>query len=130
VGKSHECFGGCLMERSSKCWGERWSVYKDTTLEICVLILQAGFRCSYHYHEHKYNKFVVISGRLSLKTQDGSYSIEAGQEFTVNPLEMHEFQVREPTVVIEVMYVKYDENDIIRKIEGGKLPSADVFTIT
>jgi hypothetical protein len=40
--------------------------------------------------------------------------------FTVNPPDKHEFQtLDEPTKIIEIAYVKYDENDIQRDNIGG-----------
>jgi len=109
------------MERESKIWGERWMVRKDSTHAVSALFIKKGYRCSWHKHEQKYNLFVVLEGKIEIITHNGGGTVEAGQTFTTKPGEWHEFRGIEDSVVIEEMYVQYDESDIIREKVGSKI---------
>jgi quercetin dioxygenase-like cupin family protein len=83
-------------------------------------------RCSFHKHTSKFNLFYVNEGELYIKLDNGVsvevHVIKEGSSFTTPPMQMHEFQTRDAaTVITEVMYVKYDPNDIDRETLGGPL---------
>ena len=107
------------MIREKKVWGERWLVRQDSTHTTNLLILKRNTRCSWHSHKTKWNLFVVIEGLVEIVTIDGETLLSPGEEFTVSPGEMHEFRVLEDGMMIEEMYVEYDDNDIDREKPGG-----------
>jgi len=110
------------MERTKKSWGEKNNIFCNDLCEVSVLNLNPWQRCSWHRHDTKYNLFYVLSGKLILKLEDGETTVLPGQIFTTVPGEYHEFQTWEdPTVCIEVMFVKYDAHDIQRVTLGGAL---------
>lgn len=112
------------MIRESKIWGERWCLHQDSTHTTNILKLKADFRCSWHSHKTKWNLFAVISGSVGIKTIDGETILGPGESFTVAPGEMHEFRVHEDSVMVEEMYVEYDDDDIDRENVGGKMEDA------
>lgn len=112
------------MIRESKVWGERWVIHEDSTHTTNLLLLKKGYRCSWHKHRTKWNLFVVVQGRVGIVTVDGETVLGPGEEFTVAPGEMHEFRIHEDGVMIEEMFVIYDDNDIERNNVGGKLNGA------
>ena len=94
----------------------------NDTAEVSVLELQPNRRCSWHRHQAKFNLFFVLSGTLYIKTPEGLAEVKEKQIFTTRPGEWHEFQTHdEPATIIEVMYVKYDSEDIERETIGGPL---------
>lgn len=109
------------MIRERKLWGERWLIYGDSTHTTNLLMLKKGRRCSWHRHQCKWNLFVVLSGKVGIRTIDGETILHMGEEFTVAPGEMHEFKIYEDGMMIEEMFVKYDDGDILRKESGGIL---------
>lgn len=109
------------MKRENKIWGERWLIRADSTHSTNLLMLKLGFRCSWHSHQTKWNLFVVLKGRVGIKTVDGETVLGPGEEFTVAPGEMHEFRVYENSMMIEEMYVEYDDEDIDREVKGSSL---------
>jgi len=114
------------MERTRKTWGEKWTIFQNDLCEVSVLYLRPKQRCSWHDHRSKYNLFFTIEGHLRIKLDDGvSVGIsEVGknQIFTTRPGEWHEFQTaEEETIIIEIMFVKYDPEDIIRDKVGGPI---------
>lgn len=116
------------MERTYKTWGEKWSVFENDLCEVSILYLKPLQRCSWHVHKTKANQFFVIKGEVVIKTEHGHATVKQDQIFTTRPGEWHEFQTRtEPAILQEIMYVKYDPEDIERKSIGGPLegPASD-----
>ncbi len=110
------------MERSHKSWGEKWNLFQNDLCEVSILYLDPMQRCSWHKHQAKSNQFFVIKGDLYIKTESGVAAVGENQIFTTNPGEWHEFQTgMERAIVQEIMYVKYDSNDIQRETLGGPL---------
>jgi quercetin dioxygenase-like cupin family protein len=110
------------MERTIKTWGEKIIIFQNDQCEMSVLELLPRQRCSWHRHNSKYNKFYVLEGELFIKTDWGIATLRPGQVFTTRPLEWHEFQTaKESCKVIEVMYTKYDPEDIERETLGGPI---------
>jgi D-lyxose ketol-isomerase len=77
----------------------------------------------------KWNVFVVSEGRVGVRIEafwpnEGRETIHEqilgpGDELHVPPGMFHEFVVYENGVMLEEMYVKYDDGDILRQREGG-----------
>ena len=108
------------MERTYKSWGEKWNLFQNDLCEVSHLKLKPWHRCSWHRHTSKFNKFYVLHGTLYMKVEDGECACSAGQIFTTQPGELHEFRTKEKSAeIIEIMYVKYDSHDIERKLIGG-----------
>lgn len=110
------------MERTYKTWGEKFNLFQNDLCETSVLELLPNQRCSWHKHQAKYNLFYVIEGAVFIKTQWGPALVEKGQTFTTKPGEWHEFQTLDKcATLLEIMYVKYDAEDIHRETLGGPL---------
>jgi len=113
------------MNRELKIWGERWLVRKDSTHAVSYLEVKAGHRCSWHSHNTKYNLFVVLDGELKLVIEEmdvkAVVTLRRGESFVINPGQWHEFRAVTDCMVIEEMYVEYNESDIDRKIVGSKI---------
>jgi len=108
------------MERTYKTWGEKWNVFLNDLCEVSILYLKPHQRCSWHRHAAKFNQFFVIRGEVTIKTEWGDAVIQQGQIFTVRPGEWHEFRTGNVNAVLqEIMFVRYDPEDIERKELGG-----------
>lgn len=110
-----------MIERGIKVWGERWRIREDSTHSNAILRLKPGYRCSWHFHSAKSNLFVVLHGKIGIRTEEGEAILTEGMSLTVAPGVWHEFRVYEPSEVVEEMYVEYSEADIHRKDAGGKI---------
>ena len=105
-----------------KIWGTNEEIYNNDLCSVNLLKINKGGTCSYHVHKAKHNVFYVISGKLAIET-DFSLGrtrtiLLPGQSFTVFAGTKHQFQAIEETIAIEVMFVKYDNNDIVRENSG------------
>ena len=113
------------MEKTKKVWGTKTNIYRDDLSEVSVLELKKDTTCSYHFHHGKWNLFYLLKGEVGIRTEWGVYILRPGETFTTRPLEKHRFEVYEDSLMIEVMYVKYTESDIIRDDLGGTLDASN-----
>lgn len=106
----------------SNCWPKIWGtnneIYCNDLCSVNILEVKKGGTCSVHTHITKHNVFHVISGQLKIKTDKGNSILSPGHSFTVFAGTEHQFQALEDTVAIEVMFVKYDSQDIQRRSVG------------
>jgi len=110
-----------------KCWGEVWHLFHSEHAAVSYLKLNAGFRCSRHYHAERANQFVVISGRIMVEwgtELECCTELGPDEAFTVPSKILHRFRVLESGVVIEVYWPdvpggKVRQDDIVRFDEGG-----------
>lgn len=110
------------MEQQHGTWGDRLRTFQNNSCLVTILFLKPNKRCSWHSHKTAFNQFTVIEGTLGVKTENGLTKVHPKQCFTVPPGVMHEFQTYDDfTVVEEVAYVEYNENDIDREKLGGAL---------
>jgi len=114
------------MERTHGSWGEKLNVFRNDLCEVSILNLVPNQRCSWHKHASKYNLFHVLEGELFIKTDKGISRLKEEGFFTTRPGEMHEFQTAsKPAKIMEIMYVKYDPEDIQRETIGGSIEVTD-----
>jgi len=111
-----------------KVWGHTTPLFNKNNVELHIAQIKQGGYCSKHLHKFKYNRFIVLKGKLRVTIwknygQDVSLEdvsiLEASQECTVNPGDFHQFEALEDTTVLEVYWVELSENDITRFDHGG-----------
>jgi len=107
-----------MSEQWPKIWGRNEEIFRNESTSINILNLIKGGTCSYHYHKFKSNIFSVISGKLKVHTEIGEHILLPGKNLLVPPLLKHQFEAMEESIVIEVMFVRYNPYDIIRETEG------------
>jgi len=109
--------------RSGKCWGKTQLVFAHNSVEVHMIEARPGYRCSRHSHSTKWNRFVVLSGRLVVRIfHEGEVDetiVGPWQVTDVPPGVLHEFQALEPTIAAECYWVELDAQDIVREEPGG-----------
>lgn len=118
-----------------KCWGRVWHCFHSERVAVSYLELEAGWRCSIHYHRSRANYFFLVSGmvlielwRSAVKPLGGqlgppsrTIELKPGGNAQVSPLIPHRFRVREPGRMIEVYTGDpVSLGDIVRFDEGGQ----------
>jgi len=110
-----------------KVWGHTTPLFNKNNVELHIAQIKQGGYCSKHLHKFKYNRFIVLKGKLRVTIwknygteclQDVSI-LEASQECTVPPGDFHQFEALEDTTALEVYWVELSENDITRFDHGG-----------
>ncbi len=115
------------MNVQGKVWGVTTSLFNKNNVEVHFIRANKGGYCSVHLHKAKFNKFIVLTGKLKITTWKdyGTETLEdisiitAGQECTVAPGDYHQFEALEDTQALEVYWVELNDHDIVRKDHGG-----------
>lgn len=111
--------------KSGKVWGWTIPVFAKNNVEINLIGVFKGARCSRHKHDHKHNLFLVISGWLRVCVEKADYDLTdkteiCGDEITsVAPGQHHWFEGVEETVALEIYWVELDPDDIERDGVGS-----------
>lgn len=114
------------MEIQGKVWGTTELIFKNPVLEFHRINVKAGYKCSLHKHEHKWNGFYVVSGTLEIHVQKNDYALtdvtvlKAGDFTTVKPGEYHQFVCTADCHAFELYWPELLSTDIKRKDHGGK----------
>lgn len=106
-----------------KIWGIRERLLETSTVVVDRLTLEPNSFCSWHYHEFKYNMFIVLEGELEIELENKIICLNKNGNYIVEPKIKHRFITKEcPANIMEIMYTKpVLEDDIIRSIQGGKI---------
>lgn len=107
-----------MSEAWTKCWGINTELFRNNSCSLNYLVLRKGGVCSWHYHQQKHNKFFVLSGKVLVKTEHDETTLEPGNSLIVRPPLKHLFEALEDSKMIEIMYVEYVPEDIIRIVQG------------
>lgn len=110
-----------------KAWGSTSPIFEKNNVEMHYLNINKGGYCSTHFHQFKFNKFIVIKGELKViinrdygaEKHDDITVLTHGQEITVSPGDYHSFEALTDCEVLEVYWVELNATDIIRKNHGG-----------
>jgi len=110
--------------RAGKIWGYTTEFFRNAIVSAHHLSIRKGGYCSEHRHEHKYNLFYVISGKLEItiwrddRLEDITV-LTSGQSSAIAPGFFHKFKALENTECIEIYQVFLEDPDIDRRTEGG-----------
>lgn len=109
-----------------KVWGSTRTIFDKNNVMINYLVLDKGHAwCSKHHHQHRYNMFYLISGKVKISTWKNDYDLvdevilEPEQGTAVSFGEKHRFEVLEDSVMLEIYWVELDPKDIVRDTVGG-----------
>ena len=111
--------------RQAKIWGTTQLFFAYNGTESHGIMFDAGAFCSKHRHENKWNRFVVLSGRLKVAIfrENGKVdetTISAGMATDVPPGVWHRFEGLSEGTAIEYYWTTLDPRDIERETEGGR----------
>lgn len=105
-----------------KIWGKKERLLETATVVVDRLYLDENSFCSWHYHDFKYNMFIVLSGEVAIEIENDTVIVRKDEQYIVHPKIKHRFIARTNATAIEVMYTKpVLEDDIIRDKQGGKI---------
>lgn len=111
---------------TGKVWGDTSVLIQNSLVELHKINVKAGYHCSEHKHEHKWNGFYVISGVLEIHVAKNNYdltdvtTLRAGDFTTVRPGEFHWFNCVEDCSALELYYPEALSEDIVRRSVGGR----------
>ena len=118
-----------MVSITGKVWGDTSVIIQNALVELHKINVKAGFRCSEHIHEHKWNGFYVESGVLEIHVRKNNYELtdvtvlRAGDFTSVRPGEYHFFVCTEACSALELYWPELLSEDIKRKNTGGPMAS-------
>jgi mannose-6-phosphate isomerase-like protein (cupin superfamily) len=117
------------MIMKGKVWGDTSALFNKNNVEVHLINIKKGGFCSKHYHQHKYNLFIILEGKLKITewhtnnkdqvTLEDITILQSGMSYYVNPLVYHRFEALEDTKALEIYWVELSESDIVREDQGG-----------
>jgi len=120
--------------KAGKIWGQTELIHANGVLEFHRIEYKAGYKCSEHEHEFKWNGFFVESGKMLIRVWQNDYdlvdeTILLPGDFTqVKPGCIHQFEGIEDGVAFELYWAEFNHNDIKRRTVGGGLKKKPVET--
>ena len=120
------------MSVSRKIWGIKHRLFQNEKIEFDLLYLEKNSACSVHNHNKKINRFILISGSVSVKTDLGEKQLVINEAFDVEPPLKHQFIIQDDSVLLEMAFVKtgkISESDIDRALQGGKFVKGKFLTL-
>ena len=110
--------------KAGKIWGQTELIHANGVLELHRIEYKAGYKCSEHEHEFKWNGFFVESGKMLIRVWQNDYdlvdeTILLPGDFTqVKPGCIHQFEGIESGVAFELYWAEFNHNDIKRRTIG------------
>lgn len=111
------------IHREEKGWGYEVWIHNSPAYCGKILVVNAGKRCSLHYHAMKRETFYIQSGRIWMRTVDtrgaeSEFDMMPGDVLEIEPGLRHQFGGIDPVSEIMEFSTQHFEDDSIR-IEKG-----------
>ncbi len=117
-----------VFMKAGKIWGETELVHANSILEFHRISFKAGFKCSEHFHQYKWNGFFCESGKLLVRVWQNDQAdlidetiLKPGDFTRVRPGFVHQFEGLEDGVAFELYWAEFSHDDIIRKTVGSSV---------
>ena len=97
----------------NKPWGFFGQLTDNETTTIKIITILAGNRTSLQYHEHRSEKWYVLSGE-GYATLEEKQKIQTGDEIVIPKKAIHRLEAITDMKVLEISFGLFDEFDIKR----------------
>ena len=111
--------------KAGKIWGQTELIHANGVLEFHRIEYKAGYKCSEHEHEFKWNGFFVESGKMIIRVWQNDYDLVdetlllPGDFTQVKPGCIHQFEGVEDGVAFELYWAEFNHGDIKRRTVGS-----------
>lgn len=115
--------------KQGKLWGNTQLLFAHNSVECHRIQIRKGGYCSNHSHKYKWNRFVLLSGKLRVEVRHGDTLdktiidetiLTPGQITDVPPGDVHRFEALEDCEALELYWVVLEAGDIDRGgTQGG-----------
>jgi len=113
--------------KAGKIWGNTELIHANGVLEFHRIEYKAGYKCSEHEHQFKWNGFFVESGKMLVRVWQDDQGLvdetilEAGDFTQVKPGKIHQFEGLEDGVAFELYWAEFNHDDIVRRTSGTEV---------
>jgi len=98
-------------------WGAFWSLDRGAQHQVKRILVNPGGRLSLQYHQHRAERWVVISGFATVTVDGETRDVNPGGVVVIHKGAVHRLEnlTRLPVEIIEVQMGEYlGEDDIVR----------------
>ena len=95
-------------------WGrfERFVANNECTVKL--IYVDSGKRLSYQYHKKRSEFWKVVSGKLRVTLDGKELILDVGEKIEIPVGAKHRMEGITDSVVLEIAFGHFDENDIVR----------------
>lgn len=117
--------------KAGKIWGQTELIHANGVLEFHRIEYKAGYKCSEHQHEFKWNGFYVESGKMIVRVWQNDYDLVdetlllPGDFTQVKPGCIHQFEGVKDGIAFELYWAEFNHNDIKRRSVGRPVPAKE-----
>jgi mannose-6-phosphate isomerase-like protein (cupin superfamily) len=112
--------------KAGKIWGQTELIHANGVLEFHRIEYKAGYKCSEHEHQFKWNGFYVESGKMIVRVWQNDYDLVdetlllPGDFTQVKPGCIHQFEGVTDGVAFELYWAEFNHGDIKRRSVGSE----------
>ena len=118
-----------MGSKSGKIWGNTELIHANGALEFHRIEFNAGYKCSEHKHQWKWNGFFVEKGEMLVRVwqneeQEGLVDetyLGPGDFMQVKPGKFHQFEGVEDGIAFELYWAEFNHDDIQRRTIGSEV---------
>lgn len=112
-----------IHKRVPKKWGEEIWIVNNPDINYCgkILVLNKGFRCSFHHHKIKTETFYILEGTVYFELEKNIFYLHEGDSVHIHTGQNHRFSGVEDSQILEISTF-HREDDSYREELSGKVP--------
>jgi len=96
-------------------WGQFRQFTKNENVTVKIHHITPHSSWSLQYHNHRSELYFILEGTPVVTVGENKLAAKPGDEFLVHEKEKHRIEAGDTeTVVLEICYGEFDENDIVR----------------
>ncbi len=103
-----------------KVWGKEIWLVNNKYYCSKYLVLNKGYRCSYHYHNKKTETFIILNGIVLMECNGEDVLIKTGDNITINSGDKHRFTGLENSLIQEIS-THHEDSDSVRETISEKV---------
>ena len=101
--------------REERPWGEFLEFTENEKSTVKIITVNPGQAFSLQHHEHREERWHVISGEGTITVGSENFPVEIGKNFDIHPGVDHRIEAGSvPVVILEVSLGDFSEDDIVR----------------
>jgi mannose-6-phosphate isomerase len=96
-------------------WGRFEKFNENQLCTVKLIYINEGSRLSLQYHRQRWEQWKIIKGTTEIQIDEEILVVKQGQTVVIPKNAKHRIKaLRGNSIVLEISYGKFDENDIVR----------------
>jgi mannose-1-phosphate guanylyltransferase len=96
-------------------WGRFEKFNENQLCTVKLIYINEGSRLSLQYHRQRWEQWKIIKGTAEIQIDEKIFVVKQGETVVIPKNAKHRIKaLRGNSIVLEISYGKFDENDIVR----------------